>query len=74
LHRFIFALATEFLGLSVTGPEQITEATGLPVFEIIPIIETSADRRKRRRVLVMAFGVLISAAVSVAALIYRYRV
>jgi polysaccharide chain length determinant protein (PEP-CTERM system associated) len=73
---FIFALATEFLGLSVTGPEQIIETTGLPVFEIIPIIETSADRRQRKRRLVLAMvsGVVITAAVSAAVLIYRYRV
>jgi polysaccharide chain length determinant protein (PEP-CTERM system associated) len=73
---FIFALATEFLGLSVTGPEQVTEATGLPVFEIIPIIETGTDRRQRKRrlVLTMVSGVVITVAVSVAVLIYRYRV
>jgi polysaccharide chain length determinant protein (PEP-CTERM system associated) len=73
---FILALATEFLGLSVTGPEQISEATGLPVFEIIPIIVTSADRRQRRRRLVLAMvsGMVITVAASVAVLIYRYRV
>jgi polysaccharide biosynthesis transport protein len=72
----VFALATEFLGLSVTGPEQITEATGLPVFEIIPIIETNVDRRQRKRRLVLAMvsGVVITVAASVAVLIYRYRV
>jgi protein tyrosine kinase modulator len=72
---FVLALATELLGFSVTGAEQITEATGLPVFEIIPIIETSADRRQRKKRLVLALvsGFVITAAASVAILIYRYR-
>jgi succinoglycan biosynthesis transport protein ExoP len=72
---FILALATELLGFSVTGAEQIIEVTGLPVFEIIPIIETSADRRQRKKRLILAMvsGFVITVAASVAILIYRYR-
>ena len=72
---FLLALATELLGLSITGAEQITEVTGLPVFEIIPIIETSADRRQRKKRLVLAMvsGFIITVAASAAILIYRYR-
>jgi polysaccharide chain length determinant protein (PEP-CTERM system associated) len=72
----IMALATEFLGLSITAPEQITEATGLPVFEVIPIILTNADRRMRRRRFVLAgiSGVILAAAASFAFMLYRYRV
>lgn len=73
---FILALMTEVLGFSVTGPEQITEATGLQVFEIIPIIETGEDRRQRKKRLLVALvsGGAITVAASVAVLIYRYRV
>jgi polysaccharide biosynthesis transport protein len=72
----LLALATEFLGLSITAPEQITEATGLPVFEVIPIILTNADRRARRRRLILAgvSCVVLAAAASFAFVLYRYRV
>jgi len=72
----LLALATEFLGLSITAPEQITEATGLPVFEVIPIILTNADRRLRRRRLILAAvsGMVLAAAASYAFVLYRYRV
>lgn len=42
------ALITEVVGMSITAPEQITSAVGLPVLEVIPIIQTQADRRFRR--------------------------
>jgi polysaccharide chain length determinant protein (PEP-CTERM system associated) len=72
----LLALATEFLGLSITAPEQITEATGLPVFEVIPVILTNADRRMRRRRLIVAAvsGMVLAAVASFAFVLYRYRV
>lgn len=53
-------LITEFLGMSITAPEQITAASGLPVLEVIPIIQTHADKLIRKRVtrLAMASGAL----------------
>ncbi|MDX1983184.1 MAG: GNVR domain-containing protein [Bryobacteraceae bacterium] len=50
------ALMTEALGLSITGPEQITAATGIPVLEVIPVIETHSDRVNKRRQAVVAAG------------------
>ncbi len=42
------ALMTELVGMSIIAPEQITTAVGLPVLEVIPIIQTQGDRRFRR--------------------------
>jgi uncharacterized protein involved in exopolysaccharide biosynthesis len=70
----MLALATEFLGMSITGPEQILAVTGLPVLEVIPVIRTHADRMARRRRLFWAaasFMVLMMGAGAV--LLYRYR-
>jgi succinoglycan biosynthesis transport protein ExoP len=50
----LLALITEFLGITITAPAQVTEATGIPVLEVIPLIDTFADRRIRRRHLWMA--------------------
>ncbi len=43
------ALMTEFLGICITSPDQITAATGLQVLEVIPVITTQADRLVRKR-------------------------
>jgi polysaccharide chain length determinant protein (PEP-CTERM system associated) len=48
----LLALLTEFLGMSITAPEQITEATGLSVLEVIPVIMTHIDKRRRKRRLI----------------------
>src|ERR1035437_2687199 len=71
----LLALVTDFLGVSITAPQQITEAFGLPVLEVIPVIQTYADRRTRKKRLVWATvscllaGVLASGAI----LVYRFR-
>jgi polysaccharide biosynthesis transport protein len=70
----LLALATEFLGVTITAPEQITAATGFSVLEVIPVIQTHKDRvvRKRRLVLGAASaGVVILG--SFAILLYRYH-
>jgi polysaccharide biosynthesis transport protein len=71
----ILALLTEFLGMSITGPEQITELTGLPVLEVIPVIYTHADvlRRKKRLVWGTASGVAVTIVACGAFLFYRYN-
>ena len=58
----LLALITEFLGMSITAPEQITAATGLTVLEVIPIIQTQADKavRKRRLLLAAASGAVVT--------------
>ena len=70
----LLALVTEFLGISITSPEQITAATALPVLEVIPVIWTHSDRvvRKRRLVLAAASTAVIGI-FGFAALLYRYR-
>ena len=72
---FLLAVVTDFLGVSITAPQQITEAFGLPVLEVIPVIQTFADRRTRRKRLVWATVSCLVATVvaSGAILVYRYR-
>jgi capsular polysaccharide biosynthesis protein len=70
----LFALATEFLGMSITGPEQITVATGLPVLEVIPVIQTRADRLTRKRhVFWAAASGVVAVFACCAVLLYYYR-
>jgi polysaccharide chain length determinant protein (PEP-CTERM system associated) len=71
----LLALVTEFLGMSITFPEQITSTTGIPVLEVIPIIMTVEDRRRRKRRLILATisGTVMTALISGAILLYRFR-
>lgn len=71
----LLALLTEFVGVSIITAEQITEATGIPVLEVIPVIQTRADRvvHKRRVIYAAASAVVFTALASGAALIYYYR-
>jgi polysaccharide chain length determinant protein (PEP-CTERM system associated) len=68
------ALLTEFLGMSITGHEQITAVTGFPVLEVIPVIRTQIDRLLWRRRLIWgtASGVAV-ALIGSAVLLYYYR-
>jgi polysaccharide biosynthesis transport protein len=50
----VMALATELLGMSITGAQDISDASSLKVLGIIPVIETQRDRRTRHRRLVLA--------------------
>ena len=38
---FALVLASEFVSMSITGPEQVVAVTGLPVLEVIPMITTT---------------------------------
>ncbi len=68
------ALATELTGMSITGSEQITTAIGLPVLEVIPNIQTQADRRFRRRcTLAGAFSGLVVVTVCCAVMMHHYH-
>jgi len=71
----VLALVTDFLGVSITTPQQITEAFGLPVLEVIPVIHTYTDQqtRKKRLVWLTVSCVLATVLASCAILIYRYR-
>jgi succinoglycan biosynthesis transport protein ExoP len=68
------ALVTEFMGMSITTPEQVAEATGSLVLEVIPVIRTYVDRRARKRRLLLAgASFVITILVSGAVLFYHYR-
>ena len=60
--------------MSITSPEQITAVSGFPVLEVIPVIQTHADRvsRKRRLVFAMASVGVVTLG-SCALVIYHYR-
>jgi uncharacterized protein involved in exopolysaccharide biosynthesis len=71
----LLALLTEFLGMSITAPEQIAELSGVPVLEVIPVIQTHSDRRVRKKRLIWATasGIALTVLASGAFLLYRYR-
>jgi len=72
----LLALITEFLGMSITSPEQITAATGLPVLEVIPVIRTHTDKRRRKRLLVLAAATAVASVIVgsvVLMVLYHYR-
>jgi hypothetical protein len=70
----LLALATEFLGMSISSAEHLTAATGLQVLEVIPLIETRADRvARRKRVFVATVSSVAAALVVGAILAYEYR-
>jgi polysaccharide chain length determinant protein (PEP-CTERM system associated) len=71
----LIALISEFLGTSITIPQQITESTGIPVLEVIPVIKTYADRSTQRRRIVFATvsGALVAALATCVAVFYHYR-
>ena len=50
----VMALATELLGMSITGAQDISDSSSLKVLGVIPVIETQRDRRTRHRRLVLA--------------------
>lgn len=68
------ALITELGGMSITAPDQITTAVGVPVLEVIPIIQTQGDRRFRRRgTLFGAVSGMLAAAVCCAVVMHHYH-
>jgi len=71
----LLALVTELIGTSITAPEQITLATGLPVLEVIPVILTHADKivRKQRLRLAVVSGALATVLAAGAILFLHYR-
>jgi capsular polysaccharide biosynthesis protein len=69
----LLAVVTEFLGTTITSAEQITATCGLPVLEVIPIIQTRADRRKQRIIMAVASGAVVTMLATVAILFYYSR-
>ncbi len=69
---FILALITEFLGMTITSAEQIVASCGIPVLEVIPNIQTVADRRTRRKRLVWAAASVVVAVLTLGGIVlYR---
>jgi uncharacterized protein involved in exopolysaccharide biosynthesis len=71
----ILALATEITGMSVTTSEQVVHFSGVPVLEVIPVIVTVFDQRRRKKQMLWATvsGTVVTALVCSAAIYYRYR-
>ena len=68
----LLALGTELLGVSITSPQDIVEAIGLPVLEVIPVIQTQADRlRLKRRKFALSASAIVAVVAAGAILFYR---
>lgn len=61
----LLAIGSEFLGTSITSPQDIMAASGLAVLEVIPVIRTQSDRHLLKRRL---FLTTVSAICAVAAI------
>ena len=71
----LLAIGTEFLGMSIISPEDITAASGLPVLEVIPVIQTGTDRRlQKRRILFAAASTMTLALAAFGILFFRSQV
>jgi capsular polysaccharide biosynthesis protein len=70
----LLALITEFFGISITAAEQISDSSGIAVLEVIPLIQTQVDRRRRHVLLIASSMVVVLAVlVSCAILAYHFR-
>jgi polysaccharide biosynthesis transport protein len=66
------AVGTELLGISITSPEDLTAATGIPVLEVIPLILTRVDRRRRmKRMLITSLSAVATVLAVCAILFFR---
>lgn len=71
----LLAIGTEFLGLSITSPADAELASGFQVLEVIPIIQTRADRSIRRRRLVVSVATAVATTMGVfVVLFYRSQI
>jgi polysaccharide chain length determinant protein (PEP-CTERM system associated) len=68
----LLAIGTEFLGVSITSPEDITAVSGLSVLEVIPVIRTEFDQRLRRRRLLLSGATALVTTLGVGAILF-YR-
>jgi len=66
----LLAIGTEFLGMSITSPQDITAASGLPVLEVIPVIQTRTDRRLQKRRILFAAASAMTMALAVGAVLF----
>jgi polysaccharide chain length determinant protein (PEP-CTERM system associated) len=70
----VLAVLPEFLGASITSPEQVSTLNGNRILEIIPTVLTNAGavQRKRKRILLAAASGVTATLVCGAAVIYRF--
>ena len=70
----LLALLPEFRGMSIIAPRDITATGSLTVLEIIPVIQTEADRRVRKLRLTMATATAVIGTLGLCAVVlYQYR-
>jgi hypothetical protein len=71
----LLALGKELIGTTITAPDQVALSSGIPVLEVIPVIVTKRDYRRRKRQMLWATvsGTIVTVLVCSAALYYRYR-
>jgi len=68
----LLAIGTEFMGMSITSPQDVTAASGLVVLEVIPVIHTQSDRRvMKRRIFLTAASAVCAVAAIGGILLYR---
>jgi polysaccharide chain length determinant protein (PEP-CTERM system associated) len=71
----LLAVGTELLGVSITSPEDISAAVSVPVLEVIPMILTRQDRRRRmKRMLVTSASAVVTVLAVCAILFYRSQI
>ena len=70
----VLAIIPEFLGASITSPEQVSSTNGNRILEIIPAIVTNAGavRRKRKRILLATASGVAATLVCGALVMYRF--
>jgi uncharacterized protein involved in exopolysaccharide biosynthesis len=64
------AVGTELLGISITSPEDLTAATGIPVLEVIPLILTRVDRRRRMKRMLITSVSAVATLLAVGAILF----
>lgn len=68
----LLAVGSELLGTSITSPEDLSAAVGVSVLEVIPLIRTRDDRKRRlRRTLIASASAAVTIVVVCAILVYR---
>ena len=70
----VAAMAPEFLGMTIIGPQDIASAGNLTILESIPVIMTRSDQiARKRRMLVAAASVVLTTAAAGTILFLRFR-
>ncbi len=71
----LLAVGTELLGVSITSPEDISAVVSVPVLEVIPLILTRVDRRRRvKRMLVASASAVVTVLAVCAIFFYRSQI